>query len=67
MLDQLGSRITGGLLVSFAYVDAGMVATDHSRGLLAKTVLHYVNADGKKEDESIPADDEFVELHLEPK
>ena len=67
LLNQLGSRVTGGLLVSFAHVDTGVVATDHSRELLAKAVLHYAKADGKTEDKPIPADDEFVELHLEPK
>jgi hypothetical protein len=67
LLNQLGSRVTGGLLVSFAHVDTGMVATDHSRGLLAQAVLHYVKAGGKTEDKPIPANEEFVELHLEPK
>jgi hypothetical protein len=70
LLSQLGSRITGGLLVSFASVEARDIeSADPSPGLLAKAVLHYVRSGENVQDVPIPAKKEpegFLELPLAP-
>ena len=67
LLDQLGSRVTGGLLVSFASVEAdGAAPSDPSQGMLAKAVLHYIEAGGSTRDISIPYENDFLSLRLEP-
>jgi hypothetical protein len=72
LLEQLGSRVTGGLLVNFASVHAEEITpTDQSRGLLAKAVLHYVDSNGASKDIPIPTDDpatekKYVQLALAP-
>jgi hypothetical protein len=66
LLNQLGSRVTGGLLVFFANVETeGAEQTDPSHGLLVKTVLHYIEP-GNTKDISIPAGDDFLSLALAP-
>jgi hypothetical protein len=69
LLNQLGSRVTGGLLVSFASVEARDIEpVDPSPGLLAKAVLHYVRSGESIEDVSIPAKEPkgFLKLPLAP-
>ena len=67
LLNQLGSRVTGGLLVSFVNVDTkGGQQADPSQGLLAKTILHYVEPGGNTKDISIPVGDDFLSLSLAP-
>jgi len=67
LLNQLGSRVTGGLLMYFVGVNTeGAEHADTSQGLLAKTVLHYIEPGGNTEDTSIPADDDFLSLSLSP-
>jgi hypothetical protein len=67
LLNQLDSRVTGGPLVSFVNVETeGAEQADPSQGLLAKTVLHYIEPGGNTKDISIPAGDEFLSLSLAP-
>ena len=67
LLNQLGSRVTGGLLVRFANVETeGAEQADPSRGLLAKTVLHYIELDGNTKDILVPPSDDFLGLSLAP-
>lgn len=67
LLNQMGSRVTGGLLVSFDSVEAeGATSTDQSRALLANAVFHYVQSGDSAKDIWIPAKDEFLSLSLAP-
>lgn len=68
LLNQLGRRVTGGLLVSFAKVNsegAGQ-APDPSQGLLAKAFVQCIQPGGEARDISIPAGDDFLSLPLAP-
>jgi hypothetical protein len=64
LLLQLGTRVTGGLLASFASAGGDSGNCDHSRGLLAQAVMHY-NAHCNQ-DVWLPPEDEPLELTLEP-
>lgn len=67
LLNQLGSRVTGALLVSFDSVGAGGAASaDQSQGLLANAVFHYMQSDDSTSDIWIPAEDGFVSLSVAP-
>jgi hypothetical protein len=67
LLSQLGSRVTGGLLVSFASIEAeGAPQSDPSQGLLAKAVLHYIESDGNTRDISIPYENDYLSMRLAP-
>jgi hypothetical protein len=64
LLLQLGTRVTGGLLASFASAGGDSGNCDHSRGLLAQAVMHY-DADGSQ-DVWLPPENEPLELALKP-
>jgi hypothetical protein len=67
LLNQLGSRVTGGILVCFVNVETkGDEQAAPSQGLLAKTVLHYIEPSGTTKDISIPVGDDFLGLSLSP-
>jgi hypothetical protein len=67
LLNQLGSRVTGGLLVSFDSVEAeGAGPADQPPGLLANAVFHYMQSDDSISDIWIPAEDGFVILNVTP-
>jgi hypothetical protein len=64
LLLQLGTRVTGGLLTSFASTGGDSGTCDHSIGLLAQAVMHY-DAD-RSQDVWLPPEDEPLELTLKP-
>jgi hypothetical protein len=68
LLNQLGSRVTGGLLVSFTKVNSEGTsqAADPSQGLLAKSFLRCIQHGGEARDIPIPAGDDFLSLPLAP-
>jgi len=65
LMEQLGRRVTGGLLVSFASVRPPSIPDDQPPGLKARAVLHYASAKNEPKDIWIP-EHNFLELALIP-
>ena len=64
LLLQLGTRVTGGLLASFANAGGDSENCNHSAGLLAQAVMHYDAAPNR--DAWLPPEDKPLKLTLKP-